>query len=118
VTDTTEEAQIRPFAAVLQELAKGEIHADASKLLHELIDAVQEHGKKGTLTIRVEVGPIAKDDTSVLIVKGSVESRPPKTPPSSAYYVDNTGNLSRRDPKQPELPFGVVASTNARSSAQ
>jgi hypothetical protein len=118
VTDSTDGPQVRPFAAVLTELAKGQIHADASEQLHDLVDAVQEHGKKGTLTIRIEVAPIARDDTSVLVVKGSVESRAPKSPPSSAYFVDGTGNLSRRDPRQTELPLEVVGSNSARSATQ
>jgi hypothetical protein len=118
VTDTPEEVQIRPFAAVLAELAKGQIHTDASEQLHRLVDAVQEHGKEGTLTVKLTVGPIAKDDTSVLVVKATVDSKPPKTAPSSAYFVDGTGNLSRRDPRQGELPFEVVGSNTARSATQ
>jgi hypothetical protein len=106
--DTDAGQQVRPFAAVLTELAKGQIHERASELLHELVQAVIEHEKKGSITVKIEVAPIAKHDTSVLVVTGDVESRPPKTPPANAFFVDDTGNLSRRDPKQPELPFQVA----------
>lgn len=119
MSDTNEEAQVRPFAAVLQELAKGQVHSDASQQLHDLIDAVQETGKPGSLTIKLSVAPIDKGDTSVLLVKGTVASRAPSIAPASAFFVDDSGNLSRRDPRQGELPFEVVGSSDsARSAAQ
>lgn len=96
---------VRPFAAVLQDLSRGIVHADASNKLHELVDAVTEHGTKGTLTLTLEVGPIAKGDTSVLTVAAKVTSKPPTSPQTSTFFVDRSGNLSRRDPRQTELPL-------------
>ena len=84
IDEETGETQVRPFAAVLQELAKGRVHDRASGLLHALV--------------------------------ADVECKPPKSPPASAYFVDDTGNLSRRDPRQMELPLRDAAADPTRSA--
>ncbi|GAA4059670.1 hypothetical protein [Actinomadura miaoliensis] len=103
--------QVRPFAAVLQELARGAVHTEASEKLHALVDAVTEHAAKGTLTLVMEVAPIAKGDTSALTVSAKVTTKQPTAAQASAFFVDATGNLSRRDPRQTELPMPVHDTT-------
>ncbi|WP_242908702.1 hypothetical protein [Actinomadura terrae] len=119
MSDTSsDEPEVRPFAAVLQELNRGQVHNDASAQLHALVDSVTEHGAKGTLTLTLEVAPIAKGDTSVLKVAAKVTSRPPAAPATSTFFVDGSGNLSRRDPNQPELPGLRGVDTPERTAAQ
>ncbi|MBA9003762.1 hypothetical protein [Thermomonospora cellulosilytica] len=108
--------QVRPFAAVLQELARGQVHDEASERLHELVDAVREHGAKGTLTLVLEVAPIAKGDVSALTVTGKVTAKPPVGTQASAFFVDDAGNLSRRDPRQTEIPIPVRDDAPVRSA--
>nr|WP_062336122.1 hypothetical protein [Herbidospora sakaeratensis] len=120
MTDTKGEEQIRPFAAILQELDAGRVHDALSREMHTLVKAIQDTGKKGTLTLKVEVAPIAPGDTHVLTIKAGVSSAPPATSqPVSAFFVDGSGNLSRNDPRQLTLP-GVVQEvpslTQARSA--
>lgn len=110
------EPQVRPFAAVLQELDRGMVHNDVSEQLHALVDAVIEHAAKGTLTLELTVAPIAKGDTSVLTVAAAVKTKRPSSPSTSAFFVDRTGNLTRRDPRQIEIPI-PVADTTSRSNA-
>jgi hypothetical protein len=117
--ETEAEPQVRPFAAVFQEMSRGSVHDEASQLLHALVDAVREHGAKGTLTINIEVAPVAKGDTSTLKVAGKVSSKPPTGPQTSVFFVDGKGNLSRRDPRQIEIPMPVkgldtIAGSTAR----
>lgn len=96
---------VRPFAAVLQELNRGQVHHQLSEELHALVDAVREHGTKGTLTLALDVAPIAKGDTSALTVAAKVACKAPTAPQTSAFFVDSSGNLSRRDPRQTALPI-------------
>ncbi|MBO3751577.1 hypothetical protein J5X84_36355 [Streptosporangiaceae bacterium NEAU-GS5] len=123
MTDTTatpaddDQVQVRPFAAVFQELDKGRIHNEASRLLHELVEAVVAHGKKGAMTLRIEVAPLAPGDTSTLTVKAQVDSRPPVNPPTSVFFVDDTGNLTRQNPWQQTLP-GLVPADQIRSATR
>lgn len=114
-TDQPDGGQVRPFAAVLQELARGAVHADASEQLHALVDAVTEHGTKGSLTLQIDVAPVAKGDTSALTVTAKVTSKKPTASQASVFFVDRAGNLSRRDPRQTEIPMPVSDSPVRRA---
>lgn len=101
---TDEEAAPRPFAALLHEYRRGELHDELSEHMQVLVAAVVEHGKKGTITLKVEVAPAGKGAGNQLIVSGSVDVKPPK-PDASAqfFFADERMNLSRNDPNQTRL---------------
>lgn len=106
MTDTTDDdgKQIRPFAAVLQDIQGGTVADQAATAMQELVNAVNEHGKKGELTLKVVVQPL-KGNASALSVSGEVASKPPKAEPATAvFFYDAAGNLMRDDPKQAALP--------------
>jgi len=92
--------QIRPFAELLTLLDHGAAHAEASRVLHDLSNAVRDTGKAGNMTIRVELKPL-KGSTSQLVVSAQVGSKLPKSEPAAAvFFIDDDGNLTRNDPKQ------------------
>lgn len=92
---------IRPFAEFLQETSNGTTHDELSIDLHELIRAVREHGKKGSLTLTITVAPLSKRDDSQLTVTEEIKVAAPKPEPRpSIYFADRNGNLSRTDPAQ------------------
>jgi hypothetical protein len=101
--ELTDEVQIRPFAEMLTILDRGEAHAAASRGLHDLIGAVQALGRKGGLTISIEVAPL-KGTQDQLILTAQVTTKMPKADPTSQmFFVDQSGNLSRNDPRQMEI---------------
>lgn len=95
---------LKPFAAVLQEHRDGVLHAELSEKLAELVRAVAEEDKSGTLTLGLRVGPGPMPGS--IVISPTVTSKVP-TPPLDAalFFHDDSGNLSRRDPRQPELPI-------------
>lgn len=94
----TSEVQVRPFADFLAEHNNGQATREASELLHELVAAVRDTGKKGTLTVKVSLSAM-DEDTLVAVVESSVAA--PKQPSKSAvYFATGDGNLSREDPNQ------------------
>jgi hypothetical protein len=98
-----DERQIRPFAELLTILDRGEAHAEASRGLADLVAAVRDTGKKGAMTITVELAPL-KGSTNQLLVAAIVTVKPPKSEPGRAvFYIDGAGNLSRTDPRQLEF---------------
>jgi hypothetical protein len=109
--------EIRPFSDFLREVARGSVHTEASEQLHALVDAVQETGQKGTLTLAFTVEPIAKGDVSTLKVGGKVVAKLPTSSLTSAFFVDAAGNLSRRDPRQLTLPNITDRTEKNRSTA-
>jgi hypothetical protein len=106
-------ATVRPFADVLRDLGKGAVADEASMALTDLVQHVQEVGKKGRVTLHVEVEPF-KGSVGMLLVSARVDSRLPQADPVTAvFFPDDHGNLHRNDPRQGELPIREVARADA-----
>lgn len=101
-------AQTKPFAQLLQEQRKGVLHTELSEQLQELVTAVVEHDKAGTLTIQLTVAPGPEEGTVRVLDKATLKAPEAEKKPS-VFWPDEQGNLSRRDPRQPELPLRGVA---------
>jgi hypothetical protein len=96
---------VRPFAEVLSELNHGVVADEMATKLAELVSAVKETGRKGSLKLTIEVAPFPGNST-VLKVTGAADLRAPKGETAAGiFYFDDGGNLSRNDPSQPTLPL-------------
>lgn len=112
MAETPPASQIRPAAAVIQEIGGGTLHTRISEQLAELTAAVTDTGKKGTLTVALTVAPIKAGNTSTLVVSGRSVLKAPEgddQSPSSVFFPDAAGNLTRDDPRQPSLPLRGLA---------
>lgn len=105
--DSSQDKQVRPFAAVLQDVARGDAHRRLSEALAELVVAVCDHDKPGSLTVVVKVEPTKGMDNLTVSVTHSTKL--PAATQASIFFADGDGVLTRNDPRQPVLPFGVVA---------
>ncbi|HEY3021859.1 MAG TPA: hypothetical protein VGJ32_16790 [Solirubrobacteraceae bacterium] len=100
----------RPFASWLQDQRGGGLHGELSDALAELVAAVREHDKGGSLTLTVKVAPNGES----VMVSDDVKVTPPKPARgASLFFADHQGNLSRRNPAQPELPLREVPADDA-----
>jgi len=104
----TDDQQVRPFAAWLQEQARGKTHLELSEALHDLVAKVRDTGKKGTLVLKVTVEPLDHDGDAMKVTDAIELKLPEHDRPASVAFVDHAGNLTRKDPKQPELPLRRV----------
>lgn len=112
----SKEPQIRPFGEFLTQQANGRTHAELSESLHELIAAVKETGKGGTITYQVEIKPLSKGDDLTLTVTDKVVIKLPKGERAhSVFFVDDDGNLIRNDPRQATLPLRDVEDRRTRA---
>lgn len=99
MTDTTE-PEIRPFATWLLEQSGGKTHEELSEALYDLVGRVRDTGKKGSVSLTVNVAPL-KGDIDVLVVADEIKLRLPEHDrKASLFYPDKDGNLTRRDPNQ------------------
>lgn len=77
---------------------------DAADLLSEVIEAVQDAGEKGHVTIKIEVAP---DKTAEIMVslQAKLSYSIPRRPYAKGLYFVNpqTRQLSREDPRQIEM---------------
>lgn len=111
-----ERPQRKPFAQFLQEARKGGLHTELSDELAELVHACVETGKKGTLVLTVTVVPAKDEDGTVQVTDGVKVTVPKPDARPSVFFADDHGNLSRTNPRQPELPLREVPGGGSRAA--
>ena len=86
---------------VISAQRKGRCLVEAQQQLQELVKACADTGKKGKLTITLEVIPA---EIGTVVVRDDVTAKLPKPERSStSFYADEQGALHREDPRQPEF---------------
>lgn len=101
----TDEKVVKPFSTFLIEQRNGALAAELGEALHELVEAVTETSKAGSLTLTIKIKP----EGAVLFVSDDVKVKAPAAErTASIFYADEHANLSRKDPRQPELPLAEV----------
>lgn len=106
MSTSDDDRQILPFAAALAQIGNGEAAARASRLLNELVTAVVATGKKGTLTIKIDVAPFKKRTTTLDVTATSALNAPKGDDDAvSGIFFHADGNLRRDDPTQLTLPL-------------
>ena len=111
MTNEQEEPVVRLFADFLREYNRGRTHDDMSEGLHDLIAAVKDTRKKGTITLTITVAP-QKNNQEVLLITDNVVVKAPEFERAAAfYYVDKHGNPTRNDPRQ--MAFETMQSVPA-----
>lgn len=106
-TTTEEEMALAPFSAFLVAHRKGLFNEELTEQLAQLVKAVQEHKKKGTLTITIDVRPHEANSgkllEDVVIITDDVVIKPPRAArDASLWFPDEVGNLNR-NPITPQL---------------
>lgn len=103
-TDQTEtEADDRPpFTAWLSEHRYGAANTELGAAFTELVDAVARHDKAGELVLKIKISPRGNGQ---ILVRDTVTTKLPEPPATETFYYAEPGRgLSRRDPRQPQLP--------------
>ena len=98
--DVTVEDDVKPFATFLIEHARGRTHDELSRKLRDLLEAVEETGKGGTITYTVKITPEPKADHAVIVTDNVKVSTPSLDRPASIFFVDDRYRLVRNDPRQ------------------
>lgn len=113
-TGEVTEGTIRPFADILHDLGKGQVADEASVLLTDLVQAVITYGKQGSFTLSIKIAPI-KGSTGQVTVSATAKASPPEADPVAAvFFADDSGNLSRNDPRiEPMFDLREVAKPDA-----
>lgn len=96
-------AEPRPFAEWLAEQRNGALNDELTAALDEVVERVTLLGRKGAVTLKIEVKPQAP---GVVVVTDDVSAKPPKEDrPGAVWFVDSDSNLSRTNAQQPALEF-------------
>lgn len=103
----------RPALDTLRDLRDGRFLDDLSTELNELVRAVRETDKAGEITIKLIVKPVNNDATSVTVTD-TLKVKEPKLQRATLFFTTPESNLSRRDPRQPEIPGLIDASARGQ----
>lgn len=105
--------EIADLAAFLAGHLNGRTIEALSAEFHQLLDAVREHGKKGSLTVTLVVDPPANGVESAPMPIGveSTVKAPKAQQPKSLYFLDGDGNPVRDDPRQLAIEFRPAHTT-------
>lgn len=100
-----------PFTDVVNQIRKGAVSEELNKALLAVNEAVIATGKKGELTLKLEVKPMKGNRAQVTVV-ASINTKTPKEDlPEGIFFLTNDGDLVRNDPEQKEL-FAAVPTAN------
>lgn len=87
------------FSTFVLNHSHGDFSRDASQQFNQLIDEVGITGKKGSITIKIDVAPGGGADSAQLSITDKIDVKLPKpTRPSSVYFFDGNRDLSRDRP--------------------
>jgi len=96
----------RPFIDTLRDIEAGGLLDELSETQHSLIDAIRLTGKAGELTIKLAYKP---DGNGQMTIKADVKAKEPAiSRGTSLFFLTPEGNLTRRDPRQQDLPLRRV----------
>lgn len=93
------------FAVFLQDLRDGRAHSELSSGLADLLAAVKDTGKAGTLTLQVKIKPTSrgKDVDKVIITDAVKVDLPKPERGEDFFFVTDENALSRKHPRQQSL---------------
>jgi hypothetical protein len=96
----------RPFLETLRELRAGQTLDELADELQCLVAAVRATGKPGELTLKLKVKPPKKSTSEYLTIEDSVTTKTPRLErEDTLFFTTADNNLTRRNPRQPDLPL-------------
>lgn len=94
---------MRPFTDVLRDIRRGRAVDQATRLLAEVVRAVDETGKPGSVTLTLTVKPEKGGGSQKTIVAAVKAKKPEGDIPEAVFFSDPAGDLHRTDPSQQEM---------------
>ena len=110
MNDQQEKRQVPQIAHVLAQVNHGALADEAAALLADLVQEVSHIGRKGTLTLTIEVAPFTGGGDTVQLSGKVAVKAPSRDPHAGVSFFDDNGALSRNDPRMNTL-FDADGST-------
>jgi len=99
-----------PFSEQIKYLAKGTLDAELTQTLGDLVKAITDHQKKGSITLTLNLKPesVNGEVQRINIMPNVAVSSPQPQRMTSTMWPTYEGDLLRNDPDQPELDLKQV----------
>lgn len=105
---TTVQKEVTPFTQTLNFLERGCLNAELTEELAELVKAVRETGRKGTVTLKINVALMKGSEDTVNISADVNTSKPRSDRAQTIMFSTYDGDLLRDDPHQASLDLREV----------
>ena len=103
---------MKSFTLLLNELNDGSTQAALTADLKELLQAVQNTGRAGSITLKLKVAPTIKGNGYVDKVTITAERKlelPKPEQPTDFFFLTDDGETTRQHPRQHSLELREVA---------
>lgn len=101
--DTDDKTNAQDFLVFLSGVNKGRTANELGEKLQELVAAIENTGKAGTLTLKIAVKPAGKNGAALIVTDEVTVKAPKLSRPESIFFPDPEHNLVRNDPNQPSM---------------
>jgi hypothetical protein len=103
---------MRLITDVLRDIRKGRPVEEATMALADVVRAVDETGKDGSVTITLKIKAAKHGGPEKTLVCEVKAKKPIAEIAPAVFFSDEDGDLHRVDPRQEEMPLGEVASSD------
>lgn len=101
--DTENTTQPQDFLVFLAGVNKGRTVKELGEQLQALVEAIENTGKGGTLTLKIGVKPAGKNGDALIVTDEVLLKTPKLNRPESIFFPDPDHNLVRSNPNQPTM---------------
>ncbi len=112
------------FTETLADIRNGDVIADLTDQLRELVLRVRETGRPGSMTLTLKVKNASKGAGSALVIEDDIKTKLPTAEKGSTFlFAAEDGQLQRNDPRQPRLaeldrPSNVTTMINTKTGEE
>lgn len=99
---------MRLITDVLRDIRRGRPVEEATMALADVVRAVDETGKEGSVTITLKIKPSKHGGPEKTLVAEVKAKKPISEIAPAVFFSDNDGDLHRVDPRQEEMPLSDV----------
>lgn len=100
-----------PFSQQIAHMAKGTLDLELTEELAELVKAIQMHGKKGSITLLLDLKPqmMSSGEVHTILINPKITTAQPQpVRMTSQMFPTGDGDLLRNDPDQGSLDLKTV----------
>lgn len=101
--DTEKTTPPQDFLVFLSGINKGRTVTELAEKLQELVSAIENTRKAGTITLKIAVKPAGKNGDALIVTDEVVVKAPKLSRPESIFFPDSAHNLVRNDPNQASM---------------
>jgi hypothetical protein len=109
---------MRLITDILREIRKGRPVEEATLALNDVVRAVDETGKSGSVTIVLTVKPAKHGGPEKTLIAEVKAKKPIAEIAPAVFFSDGDGDLFRVDPRQEEMELAEVESSPTHEAAR